>query len=286
MSSQSIKELLSQYTKVNHRPDNSSYKAITLSDAQKIAGVTDLSLFDVEKSALINGIVPQRYSRNQRFLSTKEQLKLHLSKVAVVGLGGLGGTATEILARVGIGNLILIDGDVFDESNLNRQLLSSPGALGKAKAKIAKQRVQEINPATQVKEVEDYLTTDNGDGLLLDADLALDCLDTIRDRFVLQEACRQKSIPFISAAIGGTSGQITVVLPGEARLEQIYGSKDKAPAKGIEASLGTPAFTAMYMAAIQCSEVVKLIVNGTSHLSDGLLLTDIADHVHETVSFK
>lgn len=280
------KELIQQYSHRKQRPDNSHYTSITLADAVKIADESNLSLAEVEQQSFELGILPERYSRNQKTLSLKDQQQLHLSHVAIVGLGGLGGTVTEILARIGIGRLTLIDGDCFDESNLNRQLLSSPDYLGIAKARIAAKRAKELNPAIRVKGIEEFLKPDNGEKLLKGASLAIDCLDTISDRFILEEICHKIEIPFISAAIGGTSGQALVVFPHERSLETIYGKKDKAPRKGVEASMGTLPYTAIHMAAIETAEAINVLLGKTSRLRSSILLTDVADHSHEIVEFQ
>jgi tRNA A37 threonylcarbamoyladenosine dehydratase len=89
-----------------------------------------------------------RYQRNQHTLTVYDQLKLFRSRVAVIGCGGLGGYVIEEMARLGVGTIYAIDPDIFQEHNLNRQLLSSPASLGRAKVEMAAARVAEINPAT------------------------------------------------------------------------------------------------------------------------------------------
>jgi molybdopterin/thiamine biosynthesis adenylyltransferase len=278
-------ELLHDSSQIRSRPDGSSYRAITLKVALSIASRLAMTLYQLEEIALQADILPERYSRNQKSLTSADQLKLHRSTVAITGLGGLGGAVTEILARTGVGRLTLIDGDSFDESNLNRQLLSSVKHLGHAKAEVARQRVAEINPSCQVRAEQQFLSAENGESLLEGADLAIDCLDTIKDRFILEEACRQRSIPMVSAAIGGSCGQATVIFPGDPGLKLIYGNKDQAPKKGIEASLGTLPFAAIYMACVECSEAINLLLGRQSELRNGLLITDISDHSANLVSF-
>ncbi len=285
MATQSTLELLKKHVLNKSRPDDTHYTSLLLKDARNIANTTGLSLYQVEEIALEAGILPERYSRNQKSLSTADQLKLHRSKVAIIGLGGLGGTVTEILARIGVCNLTLIDGDCFDESNLNRQLLSSYENLGIAKAEIAKKRVNEVNPALRAKKIEEFFTAKNGESLLEKVEIAVDCLDTIEDRFILEDACRTVSIPLVSAAIGGTSGQATVIFPGDLGLQSIYGNQESAPKRGIEASMGTLPFAALYMASVECAEVVGLLLGKESDLRHSLLLTDIADHSSEVVQF-
>lgn len=258
--------------------------AILLADAWEIVKKTGLSLRTVEGAALEAGIVPERYCRNQKSFSNTDQLRLLRSHVAIIGLGGLGGAVTEILARIGIGQMTLVDGDCFDESNLNRQLLSSPANIGKSKAETAKLRVQEINPAVEVHAVAEFFRPENGQAILHGTQLAIDCLDTITDRFILEKNCKKATIPLISAAIGGSSGQATVIFPEDPGLKDIYGSPEKAPQKGIEAAAGTLPFAAVYMAAVECSEVTTILLGKPPELRNKLLLTEISDHTIELFS--
>ncbi|MBP6324515.1 MAG: ThiF family adenylyltransferase, partial [Sulfurospirillum sp.] len=105
---------------------------------------------EVEETALSKGILPLRYKRNQKTISTQEQYALFQSHVVIIGCGGLGGFVSEMLTRIGVGTLTLIDGDVFEEHNLNRQNFSSIQTLGQNKAKVLAQKLQEINPALHV----------------------------------------------------------------------------------------------------------------------------------------
>ncbi len=281
MGNTTLTDLLQSYTQLRTRPDQSEYTALFFDHSCEIAKITGLPLLSVECAALEEGIVPERYCRNQKSLSNSDQLRLLRSHVAIIGLGGLGGTVTEILARIGIGRLTLVDGDCFDESNLNRQLLSSPANLGKSKAETAKLRVQEINPAVEVHHVSEYFRADNGEKILQDVQLAIDCLDTIADRFVLEEVCRKVAIPLVSAAIGGSSGQATVIFPEDPGLKDIYGPPEKAQKIGIEKSIGTLPFGAVYMAAVECAEATTLLLGKPSELRNRLYVAEIADHTTE-----
>ncbi|NOR23875.1 MAG: HesA/MoeB/ThiF family protein [Desulforhopalus sp.] len=284
MENKILLDLLHSFAQQRTRPDKSLYMAILLRDTQEIAEKTGLPPGAIECAALEAGIVPERYCRNQKSLSTADQLRLLRSHVAIIGLGGLGGTVTEILSRIGIGRMTLVDGDCFDESNLNRQLLSSPGNIGKSKAEIAKLRVQEINPAVEVRTLPEFFKADNGQAILHGTQLAIDCLDTITDRFILEEACKKASIPLISAAIGGSSGQATVIFPEDPGLKDIYGPPGKAPNKGFEASVGTLPFGAVYMAAVECAEATTILLGNPSELRNKLFLTEVSDHTTELFS--
>ena len=112
-------------------------------DASKQFGV---SVAKVEEIALRAGILPSRYQRNRRTISVDNQYTLFRSRVAVLGCGGLGGYIVEQLARLGVGCIVAIDPDVFEEHNLNRQLLSSIAWLGRSKAQAALERVSESIP--------------------------------------------------------------------------------------------------------------------------------------------
>ncbi len=277
--------LLQSLTQTKHRPDGKEYFSLSFASESTLVEQTRLSRQEIQCIALDNDIIPERYCRNQTTLSNRDQKTLLKSHVAIVGLGGLGGTVTEILARVGIGKLTLIDGDSFDESNLNRQLLSTIADLGRDKATVAAERVHAINPAVETNAVKAFLDPKNGKKILSDAQLVVDCLDTISDRFVLVDECKTLSIPIVSAAIGGTSGQATAIFPGDPGLRQIYGDPQKAPVKGVEATIGTLSFAAVYMGSVECAEVVSILLGGHPELRKKLFLADISGHTTELVDF-
>jgi molybdopterin/thiamine biosynthesis adenylyltransferase len=276
-------ELIGGASQARLRPDRSPYRALLWQDQCRIAAQTGVSLAEVERTALEAGIVPERYSRNQKTLDNTDQLRLLAARVAIIGLGGLGGTVTEILARIGVGQLTLVDGDTVDESNLNRQLLSSPALLGRSKAEIAGERVATVNPAVRSRIVNEFLTADNAAAILAGSALAIDCLDNIPARFLLAKGCTDQAIPLVSAAIGGTSGQATVLFPGDDGLEKIYGPAPTAPTRGSEAAFGTLPFTAWQLATVECAEAVNLILGGQSSLHGRLLLRETRSHQQELV---
>ena len=284
MPQRKLYELLQNKVQIRTRPDKKVYSALFFADEVAIAKETGMSLLEVEYAALYENILPERYSRNQKSLTNTDQLKLLQSHVAIIGLGGLGGTVTEILARIGIGSLTLVDGDSFDESNLNRQILSSPALLGASKAKTARNRVNEINPAVKVTSVQEFLTDSNGETLLAGAQLAVDCLDTISARFVLEKACKSVKIPLVSAAIGGSNGQATVIFPEDPGLRLIYGPVDKTAQSGIEATLGTLPYAAMYMAAVQCAEITNILLGAPPELQNKLFIADVQEHSTDIIT--
>ncbi len=279
-----LEKLLKERARQQRRPDGTAYLSLLHRDEISIASLTGASPREVQISALLNDVIPERYCRNQRSLTSAEQILLLHSHVAVIGQGGLGGTVTEILARLGIGSLTLVDGDVFEESNLNRQLLATVDTLGMKKAETGGQRVRAINPAVEVEVINEFLTEKNGSAILAGAQLAVDCLDSIPSRFILEEACRESDIALVSAAIAGAAGQAMVIFPGDTGLRQIYGDSDSTPQKGIETRLGTLPYAATFMAAVECAEVVSLLCRQNSSLRSSLLIANIDDKTMETIS--
>ncbi|MBI5589068.1 MAG: HesA/MoeB/ThiF family protein [Deltaproteobacteria bacterium] len=234
--------------------------------------------------ALTHHAIPERYARNMQTFSSQDQVVLLSAIVCIVGLGGLGGAVTEILARLGIGTLTLVDGDVFEDSNLNRQLLSTPQWMGASKAKAAGKRVREINPSVQTRIHEVFLDSMNGAQLIEGANVVVDCLDNLKDRFVLEKAAKAAGIPLVSAAIAGTYGQITTIFPEDSGLSLIHGPEDQVPTKGAEASLGTLPYTALVMASLECSEIAKILLKRGNLLRNRLLVVDLMDNVMDVLS--
>ena len=281
--SDTLLDMVAAAGRKKQRPDGTPYRSLSFKDQRDLAERCGVGQRQVQLAALRQDIVPEVYARNQKTLSNKDQIKLLKSHVAIIGLGGLGGTVTEILARIGIGHLTLVDGDCFDDSNLNRQLLSSVDVLGKMKADVAEQRVNAINPAVAVRKLTEFLNDDNAAEILSGCDIGVDCLDSITTRFVLERACRQANIPMVSAAIGGTSGQVSVIYPGDPGLMKIYGDPAKASNRGIEKTLGTLPFAAIAMASMQCAEVVSIAIGREAGLRNRLLITDLFDHSLDVV---
>ncbi|MBL0712801.1 MAG: ThiF family adenylyltransferase, partial [Desulfosarcina sp.] len=143
------------------RPDGSSYRSLSLAPALKLAREAGLDGYQLEAEALRQGILPERYARNTQALSLEDQRVLLESSACIVGLGGLGGTVAEVLARIGVGRLRLIDGDRFEEHNLNRQRFAHTGNLGRLKAQEAGKQIAQINPAAAVTARTVFLTDEN-----------------------------------------------------------------------------------------------------------------------------
>lgn len=218
-----------------------------------------LTLAAVEETILEIGLMPARYQRNQQMISTAQQLQLLHSTVAVVGAGGLGGYILEELARLGVGQIVVIDDDVFEEHNLNRQVLSAPAKLGRVKVEVAAERLAEINPAVTVRAVRARLDQENGVAYLTGADCVVDAVDNVASRLELEELCEGLQLPLVHGAIAGWYGHVATIFPGERSLAKLY--RHWSGGKGIEAQLGNPAFTPAVVASFQVAEVCKILLN-------------------------
>jgi molybdopterin/thiamine biosynthesis adenylyltransferase len=249
-------------------------RIIRLQQVRGLAAEFDCSVRDVELAALEASVVPWRYLRNWGTIGLEGQAKLLRATVAVVGQGGLGGYITEALARMGVGRLILIDGDVFEEPNFNRQLLSVEGKLGTEKTQAAQQRVAMINSAVEVIGHTIMLTRENLPRLLEGANVVVDALDRLPTRLVLQDGAQALSIPMVHGSIAGFLGQVMTIFPGDPGLRSLYGDQ-KLPEQGLESELGALAATPMAVAAWEAQEVVKILVGQGDLLRHRLLIMDM-----------
>ncbi len=274
---------LQSASSVKKFPDGTAYTSISLKDIGNLSKTFKISGREIEISALEEKIIPERYVRNMKKFSTEEQATLLGSRVSVVGLGGLGGTVTEILARAGIGILNLIDGDKFEENNLNRQLLSTPKLLLKSKAQAAIDRIQEINSSIVVNKYHEFLDGENAPGLLEKSNVIVDCLDNVKTRFVLEGASKKIQCPLVSAAVAGVLGHVTTIFPDDQGFRLIYGEPDSVESKGAEASLGCLPYAVTLLASIECSEVIKILLKKGSVLRNQLLIVDLMDNVFDIV---
>jgi molybdopterin-synthase adenylyltransferase len=267
-------------------PDEVPYAGLSAGHVRALAAASGCHGRDIELICLEHDIVPERYARNMRSYSPADQAALLRARVGVVGLGGLGGTVTEVLARLGVGRLLLIDGDRFEESNLNRQLLSATDLLGTPKADAARRRVEEVNPSVEVVALPHFLTPENAGQSLQGCNVVVDCLDNLPDRFLIEDACRRNGCPLVSAAVAGASGHVTTIFPEDPGLRLVYGEPQRLPRKGAETSLGTLPYAVVFLATLECAETAKVILKKGGLLRDKLLIADLNEMMVEVVALR
>jgi molybdopterin/thiamine biosynthesis adenylyltransferase len=214
----------------------------------------------------------ERYRRNIGTITEEENELLGLKKVCVVGCGGLGGYVIESLGRIGVGHITAVDFDVFEESNLNRQITSEVPLLGTSKAEAAMRRMKRVNPLITVLPVVEKLTESNADDILGGHDVIVDAVDSLAVRRLLQDAAERLGIPLVHGAIGGWYGQVCVILPGDRTLDRLYNPDTK---KGVEAVMGTPGFTPAVIGSIEACETVKLLIGRGRPLRNRVLNVDL-----------
>lgn len=226
----------------------------------------------------------KRYWRNISSLSETEMERLQNCQVAVIGCGGLGGYIIEMLARIGIGSLVVVDGDVFDESNLNRQLLCDEASIGISKAAQAAKRVKQINSLINIKYFNINLDENNADEILKECDLVVDALDNIETKVFLQDLCERLNMALVYGAIAGWYGQAATIFPGDKLLDLLY-PQERRRSKGIEQQLGNPSFTPALTASVQVSEVIKVLIGRGNVLRKKVLFIDLLEQDYSIIDF-
>lgn len=141
-----------------------------------------------------------RFKRTELMLGAEAMHKLHHATVMIVGVGAVGGYVLEALARAGVGHFILVDFDVFDLSNINRQILALSSTIGHKKIEVAKERILDINPKIKVTTLDMFVNDQTLPELLqYKADFVVDAIDSLNPKCQLIEALSQAQIPFISS---------------------------------------------------------------------------------------
>ncbi len=221
-----------------------------------------------------------RYSRNILTLSKEENDSLRNKKVCVIGCGGLGGYIIEMLGRIGVGTMVCVDGDIFEESNLNRQLYSDINNLGKNKAVQASNRMKKINPDITIIPIKENFSKNNYKTILDGCHVAIDALDNIKSRLFLQNSCEELNIALVHGAIAGWYGQVSTILPGDKTLDIIYSNCKDAK---LENPLGNPSFTPATVASLEVSETIKILIQRGQLLRKKLLYINLLDNSFEII---
>ncbi len=222
----------------------------------------------------------ERHIRNIPALSEADMEILQTSHVLVVGCGGLGGNVIEQLARLGLGHLTVVDGDVFEESNLNRQLLCTTANIGESKALAAAERVSLIDPDIEVRPVPEFITKENAAALMADADIVIDALDSISSRLVLEDAAAEAGLYLVHGGISGWDLQAMIVPPGSGLLHAIY---EGLPEDKTKTSL---AMTPAACASIEVSLAISCLCGRASDLESKLITGSLRDMHFDTLNMS
>lgn len=195
------------------------------------------------------------------------QKKLKNSKVFIAGFGGLGSISSQYLVAAGIGNIKIIDKDVVDISNLNRQIIHWTQDLGKEKAESGLYKLKNLNPNCNIEAIKTELNEENAYTLISDVSVIIDATDNITTRKIINKVSVAKSVPFIYGGVDGFSGMVTTLMPPETPCFDCIFPKD-VKKKGIIGVIGpAPGI----VASIQAMEAIKIILGIGGTLKNRLL---------------
>ena len=220
----------------------------------------------------------QRYSRHLLIPEVGEegQLKLLASRILLIGAGGLGSPASLYLAAAGVGRLGIVDDDVVDASNLQRQIAHSTERLGESKAESAKRTIEALNPDVDVVTYKERLTSENIDRILADGwDVIVDGADNFPTRYLLNDAAVWHGIPIVHGSIYRFEGQVTVFKPHEGPCYRCLFPQPPPPELAPScAEGGVLGVLPGIVGSLQASEALKLALGAGESLAGRLLLFD------------
>lgn len=160
------------------------------------------------------------FLRTELLIGKKNTEKLNRSKIAIFGIGGVGSYVVEALARAGIGNFLLVDNDVVESSNINRQIIATKKTIGKNKVEVAKERILDINPKANVNIYKIFFDSQSEEILNTNLDYIIDAIDTVKSKIYLIEIASKLNIPIISSM--GTGFRMD---PTKFEITDIYNTK-------------------------------------------------------------
>ena len=216
-------------------------------------------------------------------LGRKGQKKLAGSKVAVVGLGGLGTISSLYLALAGVGFLRLIDQDTVEVDNLHRQVLYGPEDLSYPKVEVSERRLEKANPFVKVEPVSENVNSKNVEKLLEGMDCVVDGLDNMHTRYLVNRACAKLGVPYVFGAAVGVEGNLSVFAPPETPcLECVFPSLEDSELMSCDVR-GVLGATAGIIGTMQAMEAVKVLADVGSTLKGKLLICDFSDMYFTTI---
>jgi molybdopterin-synthase adenylyltransferase len=218
---------------------------------------------------MLNSSEIKRYARQTMIFGEEGQEKLKNAKVFIAGAGGLGSPISVYLAVAGVGNITLVDHDIVELSNLNRQILHGDPDINRKKTESAEETLTNLNADINVNIISETITDENVYDLLGDSDLIVDAMDNFDTRHTLNKAAFKLNIPYFHGAVSGFEGQATTIIPGKtACLNCIF---PQSPPKSVFPIIG---LTPGLIGVVQATEVVKYITGEGELLENEILLWD------------
>jgi molybdopterin/thiamine biosynthesis adenylyltransferase len=219
----------------------------------------------------------ERYRRQMMLFGEDGQERLKKANIFIAGAGGLGSPVSIYLAVAGVGMITIIDMDVVEETNLNRQILHYDRDIGRKKTISAEEKLQELNPDIIVNAIDVKIDASNAKKLVGNADGIVDAMDNYQTRYQLNDVAIAKQIPYFHGGIRGFYGQVTTIIPGTTPcLKCIF---PKAPPKEEFPVIGV---TAGIIGTIQSNEVIKYLTCTGDLLTNRLFIWDgMQSHAEE-----
>ena len=209
-------------------------------------------------------------SRQKEIFTREEQELLRTTPIVIVGCGGLGGTIIEQFVRAGFEELTIVDQDVFDETNLNRQIRSNLDTINQSKVETTRIAMEKINPNVNITAYDLTITQDNISEVFKNSKILVDAVDNVYTRVLISREAKKQGMVFVHSAVEKTTGQLSVFEPGSVSYEELFRLKSvnkpldeeiKEYLLGISAKkpqvLGT---TPSIFAALQVNETIKYIL--------------------------
>lgn len=210
-------------------------------------------------------------SRQKEIFSEEEQEILRTTPIVIIGCGGLGGTIIEQFVRAGFEELTIVDQDVFDETNLNRQVRSNLDTVGKSKVKITKSAMEQINPNINITDYDLTIDEKNISKILKGNKILVDAVDNVYTRVLISREAKQQGMVFVHSAVEKTMGQLSVFEPKSVSYEELFRLKsvDKAlddDVKNYLLSISAKkpqvlGVTPSIFGSLQVNETIKYILN-------------------------
>ncbi len=211
----------------------------------------------------------ERYKRQMLLFGDEGQERLKKAHIFIAGAGGLGSPVSLYLAVAGVGTITIVDTDVVDRTNLNRQILHFDRDIGRKKTESAQEKLQEINPDITIHAIDIKIDETNAADLVGEADGIVDALDNYPARYLLNEVAIAEEIPLFHGGIRGFYGQATTIIPGTTPcLKCIF---PKPPPQEIFPVVGA---TAGIIGTVQANEVLKYLLGIGEMLTGRLIIWD------------
>jgi len=221
----------------------------------------------------LNAMQRERYARHLSLpeIGEKGQKKLRKSRVLIIGTGGLGSPAAYYLAAAGISTLGLLDSDVVELSNLQRQIIHFTADLGRRKTLSAEEKLKALNPDVRIKTYSLRLTSKNAQAILRDFDFVIDATDNFSSKLVIANACHAAKKPYSHAGILRFFGQTMTVIPGQTAC---YRCVFESPPKDPSVPQGPLGAVPGIIGSIQAVEAIKYLLHLGDLLTNRLLTVD------------